>query len=69
MERILVSSTNISSIGYDGNTQTLEIEFHNGGIYQYFDVSVDAYQGLIQAASVGQYFAQHIKGYFRFVKV
>lgn len=69
MERISVSSSNISSIGYDENSQTLEIEFHNGGVYQYFDVPVNVYQGLIQTGSSGQYFAQHIKGYFRFVKV
>lgn len=69
MERISVSSSNISSIGYDENSQTLEIEFHNGGVYQYFDVPINVYQDLIKAGSTGQYFAQHIKGYFRFVKV
>lgn len=69
MERISVSSSNISSIGYDENSQTLEIEFHSGGVYQYFDVPVNVYQGLIQTGSTGQYFAQYIKGYFRFVKV
>lgn len=69
MERISVSSSNISSIGYDENSQTLEIEFHSGGVYQYFDVPINVYQGLIQTGSTGQYFAQHIKGYFRFVKV
>ena len=38
MKREHVESSNIESIGYDVKTQTLEIEFLNGAIYQYFDV-------------------------------
>ena len=38
MDRIQVRSSNIRSIGYDQKTQTLEVEFLKGGVYQYFDV-------------------------------
>lgn len=69
MERTPVDSSNITSIGYDENSNTLEVEFHSGAIYQYFDVPFNVYQGVMDASSKGQYFAQHIKGYFRFVKV
>lgn len=69
MERIPVDSSNISSIGYDKDSSTLEIEFHSGAIYQYFDVNVNIYKGIMEAGSKGHYFAQHIKGYFRYVKV
>ena len=69
MERTPVDSSNISSIGYDEGSNTLEIEFHSGGIYQYFDVPIGIHQGIMGAGSKGQYFAQHIKGYYRFVKV
>lgn len=69
MERIPVDSSNISSIGYDEDSSTLEIEFHSGAVYQYFDVPLNVYQGIMEAASKGQYLAQHIKGYYRFVKV
>jgi len=69
MERIPVDSSNISSIGYDEDSSTLEIEFHSGAVYQYFDVPLHVFQGLRDANSKGQYLAQHIKGYFRFVKV
>lgn len=69
MERTPVTSSNISSIGYDENSSTLEVEFLSGTVYQYFDVPLTVYQGIMSAGSVGQYFAQHIKGYFRFVKV
>lgn len=32
MERILVDSSNVVSVGYDENASTLEVEF-NSGIY------------------------------------
>lgn len=38
MIRQPVSSSNIRSIGYDSKSNTLEIEFHSGGVYQYFGV-------------------------------
>jgi len=69
MKRTPVDSSNISSIGYDEESNTLEVEFHSGAVYQYFDVPLNVYQGIIEASSKGQYLAQHIKGYYRFVKV
>ncbi|RTY89527.1 DUF87 domain-containing protein [Flavobacterium sp. GSN2] len=69
MERIPVKSSNIDSIGYDENTSTLEIEFLNNSIYQYFDVPQHIYQGLMQADSQGQFLAQNIKGVYRYSKV
>ena len=69
MKRTPVESSNISSIGYDEGSSTVEIEFHNGTVYQYFDVPESVYKGIMEAGSKGQYFAQHIKGYYRFVRV
>lgn len=69
MERKPVTSSNIASIGYDESTSTLEIEFLNNSIYQYFDVPQQIYQGLMQADSHGQFLAQNIKGVYRYSKV
>jgi hypothetical protein len=69
MERKLVTSSNIASIGYDERTLTLEIEFLNNSIYQYFDVPQQIYQELMQADSLGQFLAQYIKGVYRYSKV
>lgn len=50
--------------------QTLgEIEFLNGGIYQYFDVPDYVYDELMTAGSHGQYLAQNIKGVYRYSKI
>lgn len=69
MNRQPVTSSNIASIGYDVVSQTLEIEFLNGGVYQYFDVPQHVHQELMKASSHGQYLAQNIKGTYRFSKV
>ncbi|RIX76312.1 KTSC domain-containing protein [Acidovorax cavernicola] len=69
MERQAVTSSNVASVGYDGETLTLEIEFNNGTVYQYFDVTEQIYNELISAGSVGAYLAANIKGRFRFSKV
>ena len=69
MKRQPVTSSNIASIGYDETSQTLEIEFLNGGVYQYFDVPNNIYVGIMGADSHGQYLAQNIKGYYRYSKV
>lgn len=69
MNRQPVTSSNIASIGYDADSQTLEIEFLNGGVYQYFDVPQYVYEELMDADSHGQYLAQNIKGVYRYSKV
>ena len=69
MNRQTVSSSNINSVGYDESTGILEIEFNNGGIYQYSNVPLSEYESLISASSVGQYFHQNIKERYSFIKV
>ncbi len=69
MERQSVTSSNIASIGYDNESETLEIEFLNGTLYQYFDIPEHIYEELISADSHGKYLAQNIKGNYRYSKV
>lgn len=70
MERQRVISSNLASVGYDPDSETLEIEFLNGGLYQYFNVPERIYDGLMAASSHGTYFAQYIKkGGYRYRKL
>ncbi len=66
MQREPVTSSNIASIGYDEEAQTLEVEFLTGETYQYFDVPMSVYQELMSTASHGRYLNQYIKGKYRF---
>ena len=61
MERTLVDSSNLASVGYDIKSAILEVEFHSGGVYQYFGVPLFVYQGLLNAASKGKYLNQVVK--------
>lgn len=69
MNRVRVQSTNLKSVGYDAETKTLEIEFHTGDVYQYFNVPAVVHRDLLHASSIGQYFAYFIKTTYRFRKV
>ncbi len=35
MQRELVDSSCVRAVGYDGNAEVLEIEFHSGKVYVY----------------------------------
>lgn len=61
MQRQSVNSSNLSTVGYDPQTQILEIEFNHGGIYQYLNVPSYVYEELMDASSHGKYFDQNIK--------
>ncbi len=69
MNRQDVSSSNIRSIGYDSESQTLEIEFHSGGIYQYFNVPKSTYNELMSASSHGSFFSRQIKDQFEWTQI
>lgn len=69
MNRRSVASSNIRSVGYDEQSQVLEIEFHSGGIYQYYSVPRYIYDGLMSASSHGKYFHAHIKDQFRYQRI
>ena len=69
MERKDVTSSNIKSVGYDPASEILEVEFNNGGVYQYAHVSQAKHTALMAAPSVGRYFSRDIKGHHPCEKV
>ena len=61
MEREPVSSSNIAAVGYDPDSETLEVEFKTSGIYQYFNVPAFMFERLVAADSVGKFFNAEIR--------
>lgn len=61
MNRYSVSSSNLKDIGYDADTQTLEIGFLDGRIYQYYNVPESVHNGLMRAESHGKYLDANVK--------
>ncbi|WP_417854921.1 KTSC domain-containing protein [Xanthomarina gelatinilytica] len=70
MKRDYVNSSNLASVGYDSDSNILEVEFLKGGIYQYYDVPESEYNSLMNASSHGSYFDLNIKkGGYRYSKI
>jgi KTSC domain len=60
---VLVNSSAIRAVGYDGSTLT--VEFHGGRVYEHPHVPYSVYIGLVQASSIGAYYNQNIRGRYR----
>lgn len=69
MIRQSVSSSNIKSVGYDPASETLEIEFKGGAVYQYSGVPGIMHDELINADSIGSFFARNIRNEYNYKKV
>lgn len=67
--RTPVASDSIRSVGYDGEDGELEIGFHHGGVYRYFDVPRGVYEGLLSASSHGGYFHDEIRGEYAYQRL
>jgi KTSC domain len=65
MNRAPVKSSNIKSVGYDPASQTLEVEFQEGGIHQYSRVPAAKHQAMVKSRSVGKYFHANIRSKHR----
>ena len=62
-------SSNIASLKYDAETLTLQVSFHNGSDYQYFDVPQQTWEAMKLAESKGVFLNSEIKGTYRYSKV
>jgi len=69
MDRNQVSSSNIVSVGYDQQNETLEVEFRDGAVYQYYNVNKNLYDQFMAASSKGQFLAYQIKNVFPYSRV
>jgi hypothetical protein len=69
MQRAPVVSSNLRSVGYDRASQTLEVEFQSGALYQYFGVPPEVYQALLAAPSHGSYFVANVRNAYPYQRL
>jgi hypothetical protein len=69
MDRTAVSSSHLSSIGYDPALSILEIEFNDGSVYQYVNVPQSEFDGLMSSGSHGTYFHANIRKRYSYSKI
>jgi hypothetical protein len=63
-DSVAVQSRLLAGMAYDHDQTILQLEFHGGTVYQYFQVPSQTYQDLLQAGSKGAYFNRHIRNVF-----
>ncbi|MFD5214977.1 KTSC domain-containing protein [Microbacterium sp. NPDC058345] len=61
MKRDEVSSSALTSVGYDPAHAVLEIEFRSGDVYRYYAVPPSVHSALMHAPSLGTYFQRRIR--------
>lgn len=61
MQRAVVDSTTMRSVGYDSTQQMLEVEFTSGAVYRYLEVPAAVFDELMKAESKGRYFNEEIR--------
>lgn len=59
-----VESSNINSLGYDDDSQTLAVQFKGGKTYHYAGVPREIYEIVRDAESVGREFAFSIRDHY-----
>jgi hypothetical protein len=64
-----VDSTNVKTIGYEADSQKLEVEYLSGQKYEYSNVPQNVFDGFITAVSKGKYLNQIIKGQYEVRRV
>ncbi len=69
MKRQPVSSSMISSIGYEPESKTLEIEFNTGAVWQYLDFPKKSWKDFKNADSIGRYFRDYIQDSYEEVRI
>jgi len=58
MLMVAVQSSNVARIGHEGTT--LRVEFRDGKLYEWADISYDLYLALLNAPSKGTFVARHL---------
>lgn len=64
-----IESTAIASVGYSRRRHILEIEFVNGAVYRYLDITPSVYRELMIADSKTRYYDNNIRGNYASLRV
>lgn len=68
MHRHPLSSSAISSVGYDERSSVLEVEFRSGAVYEYLKVPPRIYRDLLKAPSKGSFVSRRVRDRYPFVR-
>ena len=69
MEIKFWESSTVKSTQYDIDSQVLTIEFKNGNVYEYYNITYEDWRSLLDADSIGKHLNTHIKGKFDYKQI
>jgi KTSC domain len=69
LERVILNSSSVASVGYDPEGGILEVEFTSGSVYEYYQVPRQVFDGLVSAPSSGHYMATKVKDVYRYRRI
>lgn len=69
IKRVPVESRALAAVGYSKRLRALEIEFRNGAIYRYLDVSPSVHKAFVNAPSKARFYHKNIRGQYRSLHV
>jgi len=69
MHRFPVPSTEITQVGYQEDSETLEIQFVKGGVFQFFNVPSIVFDEFMSASSKEGYYHAKIGEHFPCARV
>lgn len=65
----VTDSSNVNTIGFDMETSTLQVVFHNGYAYNYNNVPYNVYHDFINSSSKGQFVHIYLKDRFPCIRI
>jgi hypothetical protein len=68
-EMISVSSSNIESIGYEEQDETVHVRFLNGSLYIYKGVPLHEFENLRDSPSLGSYLHRNYKNVYPYERI
>lgn len=69
MNMVAVSSSSIALIGYEADSLTLRVVFHDGKTYDYHGVPQEISNQFLYSPSKGQFYIKFIKGRFNPIRI
>lgn len=69
IRRVPVESKALAAVGYSKRLRALEIEFRNGAIYRYLEVTPAVYEALMSAQSKARFYDENIRHKYRSLHV
>jgi hypothetical protein len=69
MNRTIVGSPGIAQVGYEEGSETLEIEFVSGKIFQFYNVPLKLFDNLMKSSQKELYYESNILVRFPYTRI